>query len=372
MALQRIKTGEIRVGEALPWPVFDEKGMLLLAKGFVVSSQSQLSRLMVRGVYSQRNVAEREEANYADVIVSRQSPFHVFDDIQIRLRRVHEDLRTGSGDDLSGRIIKVCRELQRLCWMDANAVLGMVHLIHDGRYLIVHSLHTAILAELSLAALDVHADDRLPVLAAALTHDVGMKEEFYKQSAPLSGDQWEEVHRHTLRSVEILEENGVEDEVWLDTVLHHHERLDGSGYPFKRSGDNISLPVRILSIADSYSAMIKQRSYRQGLLAKEALRDIFLKQAGQVDNGLVKRFVGEMGVFPPGAFVRLHNSEVAVVTHRGSGVATPIAHAVISPRGAPLEKPVQRDTSESEFAITEMVARDKAVPLNMHSLWGYA
>ncbi len=371
MSMSRIRKDEIRIGQPLPWPVYDSSGLLLLSKGFIISSERQLEALIQRGLYSNRAAAPLRAAPPPETKVS---PFKMFDHLQLRLKRLCEDLKEGTQPDVPDRILRFCANLQHLCRMDPDAVLGAVHLIHEGQYTIIHGLHAAILTELFLRALGISAEDRLPVLAAALTHDIGMMDlhdTLHKQQDPLSDEQWAQVRRHPKRSVEILEKAGVIDGIWLETVLHHHERLDGSGYPFGLRDEDIFFPARVLSIVDVYGAMIKRRAYRGSLQAKEALREIFLRRAGEVDEHLAKIFVKELGIFPPGAFVRLKNSEIAVVTHR-SGVATsPIAHAIIGPRGAPLAKPVKRDTRNQEFAIHELVPRENTVSLNLCSLWGY-
>lgn len=373
MSMSRIRKEEIRIGQPLPWPVYDSNGLLLLSKGFIISSERQLDSLVERGLYSNKISPPPKPQTQEEK--KPLSPFKVFDQFQLRLKRICEDLKTGHLSDVPERILRFGADLQQLCRYDADAVLGAVHLIHDGQYTIVHSLHAAILCELFLRALGISAEDRLPILAAALTHDIGMMDVhdlLHKQQAPLSDKQWMEVRRHPKYSVAILEKAGVIDGIWLETVLHHHERLDGTGYPFGLKDDDIFFPARVLAIVDIYGAMIKRRAYRECLQAKDALREIFLKLAGEVDEQLAKIFVKELGVFPPGVFVRLKNSEIAVVTHR-SGVATsPIAQAIIGPRGAPLTKPVKRDTRNTEFAIHELVPRENTVSINLCSLWGYA
>jgi HD-GYP domain-containing protein (c-di-GMP phosphodiesterase class II) len=373
MERNRIQRGELKVGEPLPWPVTDEQGRLLLRKGYVISSQTQIDVLVARGIYSVKTDQIERSATPA-VEEQRQSPFHVFDQFQVRLKRICDDLKSGTQAEIPERIFQFCQDLQRLCRMDSDAVLGAVHLIHEGRYTILHSLHTAILTELFLRALSISDEDRLPILAAALTRDAGMmdlQEVLYRQQEPLSAEQLAEIRKHPLRTAAMLESVGVVDGIWLDTVLHHHERLDGTGYPHGLKDEDIFFPARILAIVDIYGAMIKQRAYRNALAAREVLRDIFLQRAGEVDANLAKIFVKELGVFPPGVFVRLQNCEVAVVTHRGKTAACPIAQSILGPRGAPLPKPIKRDTSVGEFAIREVVPRDRTFPLNLHSLWGY-
>lgn len=372
MSMSRIRKEEIRIGQPLPWPVYDSHGLLLLSKGFIISSERQLDSLVQRGLYSNKVAAPPKPQVQEEK--KPLSPFKVFDQFQLRLKRLCEDLKTNPQPDIPERILRFSADLQRLCRYDADAVLGAVHLIHEGQYTIVHSLHAAILCELFLRALSISAEDRLPILAAALTHDIGMMDthdQLHKQPAPLTDQQWMEVRRHPKRSVEILEQAGVIDGIWLETVLHHHERLDGTGYPFGLHDEDIFFPARVLAIVDIYGAMIKRRAYRESLQAKDALREIFLKLAGEVDDQLAKIFVKELGIFPPGVFVRLKNSEIAIVTHR-SGIATsPIAHAIIGPRGAPLTKPIKRDTRNMEFAIHELIPRENTVSINLCHLWGY-
>lgn len=373
MVIKKIKDGEIRLGESLPWPVSDEHGMLLLRKGYVINSQSQLNSLMMRGVYIHTGMQGAIMAVAASE--EPQSPFQLMDNFQVRLRHLCESFKSGAHQDLPQRILQICRDIQQLCIMDADAALGAVHLVQWENCSPGQDLHVAILVELILRSLGLGSEDRVPILAAALTHDVGMfglKEVLDKQTTPLSESQWIEVRLHPARSVDALRAIGVADTIWLDAVLHHHERLDGSGYPDGLKENGIPLSARVVGIADIYCALIKPRAHRKAMLAKQALRDIFLKRAGRVDERLAQLFVKELGVYPPGAFVKLHNSEIAIVTHRSKNGSCPIVQSVVGPRGAPLARPIKRDTSAEEVVIQDMVARDKAVSINLHSLWGYA
>lgn len=163
----------------------------------------------------------------------------------------------------------------------------------------------------------------------------------------------------------------MKDGIWLEAVRHHHERLDGSGYPDGIQEEDIFFPVRILALVDIYTAMIKRRAYRDSLKSRDAMREIFTKHASEVDAHLTKLFIKELGLFPPGVFVKLRNSEVAIVTRRGKQGTVPIVHTIIGPRGAPLAKALKRDTAQDDYAIHEVVDRDLQVTLNLHSLWGY-
>lgn len=373
MDKKRIQLSDVKVGEPLKWHVFDGNGILLLRKGYVITTQSQLQSLLSRGLYLHQAPPPRPAVEEGPAV--KISPFHIFDNLQVRVKRICEDIQAGNTADIPGRINQICQVIQKVVQMDADAMIGAIHLIHEGHYTVLHSLHAAILSEIFLRSLSISAEDRLPILAAAITKDVGMmdrQETLRKQNAPLTPEQFAWVRAHPLRSLELLENAGVRDGIWLEAVRHHHERLDGSGYPDALQDEDIFFPVRVLALVDIYSAMIKRRAYRESLKCRDAMREIFTKHASEVDAHLTKLFIKELGLFPPGVFVRLRNSEIAIVTHRGKQGTVPVVHALIGPRGAPLAKALKRDTNQDDYAIHEVIARDLQVALNLHSLWGYS
>jgi len=372
MDKKRIQQSDVKVGEPLKWPVFDDHGILLLRKGYVITTPSQLQSLLSRGLYLHQAPPPRPAIEEKSAVTI--SPFHIFDNLQVRVKRLCDDIQGGNTNDIPGRINQICQVIQKVVQMDADAMIGAIHLIQEGHYTVLHSLHAAILSEIFLRSLSISAEDRLPILAAAMTKDVGMmdlQETLRKQNAPLTDEQFAWVRAHPLRSLELLEKAGVKDGIWLEAVRHHHERLDGSGYPDGIQEEDIFFPVRILALVDIYTAMIKRRAYRDSLKSRDAMREIFTKHASEVDAHLTKLLIKELGLFPPGVFVKLRNSEVAIVTRRGSQGTVPVVHTIIGPRGAPLAKALKRDTTRDDYAIHEVVGRDLQVTLNLHSLWGY-
>jgi HD-GYP domain-containing protein (c-di-GMP phosphodiesterase class II) len=372
--MNRVRKEDLQVGQPLPWPVYDSRGLLLLRRGYIISSPLQLERLVQQGLYVDRTPPERRVEPPPDPAAN--SPFKLFDDFQTRLRRICDELRGGNNSaGLPERILRLGRDIQALCAKDADAVLGAVHLLEDGHYTVVQALHAAILVEVFLHTLSISREDRLPILAATLTKDIGMMdihETLHRQQTPPSDEQWKIIRNHPEYSAQTLQGVGVDDGVWLDAVLHHHERLDGSGYPHALKDEDIFFPVRVLAIVDIYCAMIKRRAHRTSFSPKEVLREIFLQRAGAVDEHLAKLFIKELGIFPPGVFVKLRNSEVAVVTHRRKDSKWPVVCSIIGPRGAPLLKPVRRDPSHEEYEIRELIPRDRSVQILPCVLWGYA
>lgn len=217
-------------------------------------------------------------------------------------------------------------------------------------------------------------DERLQIVAAALSADISMiklQDELARQKEQLQPQQRLALHQHPLESLKLLTVLGVVNKTWLTAVLQHHEAWNGKGYPGGVAAGEISLGARILKLADMYTALIAPRAQRVGAISKVAMRELYLKRGEEVDEELALLLIKELGVFPPGAFVKLYSGELAIVTRRTDNPKAPAAKAVVGPRGAPYERPAPRKTEIREYEIVGVVERDKIVAIDLHNLWGY-
>lgn len=161
-----------------------------------------------------------------------------------------------------------------------------------------------------------------------------------------------------MRSAQLLAESGVTDSTLLDIVSQHHERCDGSGYPRGLRQRTIGEGARLVALADLYAAMVLPRQYRDGLHAQRALREIFLQRGASVDAATAADFINELGVFPPGIFVRLQNGDIGVVVSRGARRAhEPLVRCFRSANGHAYSPNLDRDTAERRFAIKDVLPR---------------
>jgi len=140
--------------------------------------------------------------------------------------------------------------------------------------------------------------ERLSVLRlGALLHDVGklaVPPAVLMKRGPLTEAEFVQVRRHPAAGVRMLRSLGAPREI-LPTVLHHHERWDGTGYPRGRGGDKIPLEARILAVADSFDAMTSTRPYRAPRDADGALEELRRCAGSQFDPALVGVFVEAWG-----------------------------------------------------------------------------
>ena len=374
---RRVAPADLRLGEPLPYAVYDGGGMLLLKAGFVINTQKQLEVLIQNGSCRAEDAPRQRPAVALPIatVNEEHNTFEILDLLKIRLKRTFDLYKAGSlSADFVPRIEGIALTIQEACTHDTDSALANLHLDYDTSYAVIHHLQSAILCELIGKKMGVREDSRLPLVKAGLTHDIGLidiQDELDRQHMPLTPLQRERITRHPADSEWILASLGATEAAWLDPVRHHHERLDGTGYPDGTHGDAISTPTRVLAIADIYSAMVRDRPYRKAMVSGEAMRKLMLEQGQKTDNRLIHMMIKEIGVFPPGAIVRLANGEIAVVKKRSANSASPLVCAFIKPDGMPMLTPLQRDTADDEFRVEGIVpfSNYRGSVVVLRSLW---
>jgi len=156
------------------------------------------------------------------------------------------------------------------------------------------------------------------------------------------------------------------DPVWLETVEQHHERPDGSGYPNGLMRGAIRGAARILAIADAWCAMFISKAYREPAQVSEAMDRL---RAGN-DPEAASLLERAVGLYPPGAVVKLSNGETAIVIERGDGERDPRLMAVMRRDNTPYSRPAMVRL-RGGLTITELTRFDPwrlaAVPVD--DLW---
>lgn len=138
-----------------------------------------------------------------------------------------------------------------------------------------HSLHVAIYALALGNKLKFNNEQLSQLGTAALLHDLGLKkidQNIVNKNAKLTFAEMKTVQKHSLYGVEILKQNKINDPYILDAVMHHHERLDGSGYPDRLNKENISDFSSIIAICDVFDALTNNRPHRKEYKSFEALK----------------------------------------------------------------------------------------------------
>lgn len=373
MAKQRISMSDIQIDQPLPWNAYNSNGDLLLKKGVVVKSESQVAGLVELGLFTEAS-SSSDAGSYAARSREAPSVLHMINLAEKRLERLLFDV--GSEPDFPAKLKEVAATVISATELNSDIALACILLNQQaGDYPVRHCLDTAVIAILVAQSMSIAREKIVMLTAAALTMNIGMlrqQAELQRKQGALSGEEIESIHRHPQEGVRMLEAAGIHDSDWLACVMSHHEGEDGGGYPAGLTGKDIPTGAKILALADRYCAFVSERQYRKSQLPSTTLREIFLERGKCADSALAAYFIKVLGIYPPGTLVRLNNGEIGVVSKKVEGAATtPIVHALVGPRGAPWSTPVRRDTADAQFAIKESLRADQAnIRFSMRQVWG--
>lgn len=157
-----------------------------------------------------------------------------------------------------------------------------------------HSSSVSRYSEALARTMNLPEKDVERIRLGALLHDIGkigIPENVLKKPSKLTDEEWEVMKQHPSIGAEkvLLPNQSLHD--LIPIVKYHHEHWDGSGYPEKLKGDEIPLAARIVSVADSYHALISDRPYRKGLSVEKACEILKLGAGIQWDRNLVREFI---------------------------------------------------------------------------------
>ena len=207
----------------------------------------------------------------------------------------------------------------------------------------------------------------LPLGRAALSMNIGMarlQDELAQQSTPLTPQQAHEVDQHSDVSVRILRSMGITDPLWLDAVKTHHHRAPGK-LSEKTLGQQMA---RLIQRADIFGARIAPRINREPMSVTSAMQASYYDETKSMDEAGAA-LVKALGIYPPGAWVKLASEEIAVVVRRGPSASTPRVAVLLNRSGMPTGEPIPRDTAQATWKIVSPVAhKDVRVRLPLEKL----
>jgi putative nucleotidyltransferase with HDIG domain len=132
---------------------------------------------------------------------------------------------------------------------------------------------------------------------AGMLHDVGklgVPTKVLQKTGPLTEEELAAIQLHPMRGLEIVRQIGFLTEA-LDGIMHHHERMDGQGYPMGLAGDEIPEFARVIAVADAFDSMTSTRSYRGARSVEEAVAELRKCSGLQFDPVLVDAFIAALG-----------------------------------------------------------------------------
>ncbi|MDD3428996.1 MAG: HD-GYP domain-containing protein [Oscillospiraceae bacterium] len=183
-------------------------------------------------------------------------------------------------------------------------------------YLYTHSTNVGVLNGLIGRWLSLVKEDIQKLIKIGLLHDLGklrISEKILNKPGALTNAEFEEMKKHAVFSYKILESSGEQDEQILEAVLHHHEKMNGTGYPDRLHAAQISLFARITSVSDVYDAMVAKRVYKNSNSPFEILQQLSEGSFSYLDRNIVNVFLKYMPQHLSGKYCILNNGAVAKI-----------------------------------------------------------
>ncbi len=186
----------------------------------------------------------------------------------------------------------------------------------SGNFIPTHMVDVARISSAIGVELGFETDTITNLTHAGLMHDIGelfIDREPLMRNGELSKSEINKLREHPRQSVEWLKRAGLNGAEIQRLVLRHHERFDGSGYPYNITGKVLGDDDCIIAICDVYCAMISARPYRKAFTRRDALKLILSQKDIAFPAGIVNQFASAIGLYPPGSVVKLKSGDIAVV-----------------------------------------------------------
>lgn len=225
------------------------------------------------------------------------SDFNFWDDVALKsyaevISKRHSQLGINFEEELISKFHDEHSHSDLRTWEVATSLAGAI----DAKdpYTKGHSTSVSRFSEALARAINLPEKEVARITLGALLHDVGkigIPETVLKKEGPLSDEEWSIMKQHPVIGAEkVLQPNpNLRDLVPI--VKHHHERIDGKGYPEGLSNGEIPLAAKIVAIADTYHALISDRPYRKGMNIEKALSILEEGAGTQWDENLVRTFI---------------------------------------------------------------------------------
>ena len=277
------------------------------------------------------------------------------------------EVRMGQAID-AGQVVALVEEISASVLRNPNALISLARLKNSDEYTYMHSVAVCALMIALARQLGLAEEQVREAGMAGLLHDIGkmmIPDDILNKPGKLTDSEFDTVRSHPLAGGKILMDSQQVSAMVLDVCLHHHEKVDGSGYPHRLKGDQISLFAKMGAVCDVYDAITSDRPYKKGWDPAESIRKMAEWCKGHFDEAVFKAFVKSVGIYPTGSLVRLESGRLGVVMDQHeTSLLTPRVKVFFSAKSkAPIPQQI--------IDLAKLVGREKIVGRESQEDWNF-
>lgn len=358
---------ELKEGNVLARAIAGRNGITILEQGTVLSNRyiKRLHELGISKVYLETEPSRTPPAPKLTRVQSEVSasslPF-LYHEMDKRLN-TGKYSPNGTGNTQDQRFKRKYKRILSDLLSHTEVAALIERLYEFDSYIFEHSASVSIMSAMIGDELGYGEDKMLELILGSLLFEIGMTSmpiELVQSCSKLSDKEKLQLQEHTTAGFDLLREiNGIPFSSALIS-LSHHERYDGSGYPFGRQGPAIPEYARIVALADSYNALVSPRRYRPSYKADDAMELLFASGNYYFDADLVQVFLKRMKAFPIASVLTLSSGQTGIVKSYSSSIAhRPVVQIIKEAGGRDVSAPYELDLS-SNSTITVLHAASQA------------
>jgi HD-GYP domain-containing protein (c-di-GMP phosphodiesterase class II) len=245
-------------------------------------------------------------------------------------------------------------EISNSVLRNPGALISLARLKTADDYTFMHSVAVCALMIALARKLGLDEQQTRDAGMAGLLHDLGkamIPIEILNKPGKLTDEEFDLVKTHPEEGHKLLLGGIGISEMTRDVCLHHHEKIDGSGYPKRLNGETMSLFAKMGAVCDVYDAVTSNRPYKAGWDPAESIKRM-AEWKGHFDPVVFQAFVKSLGIYPIGSFVRLESGKLGVVVEQGEqSLLKPKVRVFFSTRSQAYIKPETIDLARSPEKI---------------------
>lgn len=356
-------TSQCRAGMKLGRSIYTEQGHVLAGRGFILTEHA-ISKLQQLGL----PFLHIEEQGTEDIAPDQAIRDETIIVLHGALTHVMDELMGGAKDKLSASVVRFCMDASKLLVDDLksrrNQLCLPVHLTStladgDKQHFLEHAMNVGVCATRLGLDEGLVGEDLQALAMGAMLHDIGRL--LLPDGLQARVTQNDKLYMtHAELGYKLLRDSGF-PVMTAHCALFHHERVDGSGYPFGLDGKKIHPHHQWISIFDMFDTMVNGRGDGKPMLPHEALEVLYGGAGTLYDMDKVCRLRDNMALFPRGTTVRLSTGELGVVSalHNDSK-QRPIVRVIRTAEGEVIMEPYEVDLKQQLHLMINGVGTDKS------------